>query len=119
MSGRSKSGINDFVIRLANVNGTGSASANSLLMKAIFRMGIPVMGKNFFPSNIQGLPTWYEIRVTKDGHLARSGQVDVMVAMNAQTYQKDLKEVSPGGVMIYDSTWPSRRRHTGYERSTA
>ena len=106
MSGRSKSGINDFVIRLANVNGTGSASANSLLMKAIFRMGIPVMGKNFFPSNIQGLPTWYEIRVTKDGHLARSGQVDVMVAMNAQTYQKDLKEVSPGGVMIYDSTWP-------------
>ncbi len=106
MSGRSKSGINDFVIRLANVNGTGSASANSLLMKAIFRMGIPVMGKNFFPSNIQGLPTWYEIRVTKDGHLARSGRVDVMVAMNAQTYQKDLAEVSPGGVMIYDSTWP-------------
>ena len=106
MSGKSKSGINDFVIRLANVNGTGSASANSLLMKAIFRMGIPVMGKNFFPSNIQGLPTWYEIRVTKDGHLARSGHVDVMVAMNAQTYQKDLKEVSPGGVMIYDSTWP-------------
>ena len=106
MSGRSKSRINDFVLRLANVNGTGSASANGLLMKVIFRMGIPVMGKNFFPSNIQGLPTWYEIRITKDGHLARSGHVDLMVAMNAQTYQKDLKEVSPGGTLLYDSTWP-------------
>ena len=106
MSGRSKSRINDFVLRLANVNGTGSASANGLLMKVIFRMGIPVMGKNFFPSNIQGLPTWYEIRITKDAHLARSGHVDFMVAMNAQTYQKDLKEVSPGGMLLYDSTWP-------------
>ena len=106
MSGRSKSRINDFVLRLANVNGTGSASANGLLMKVIFRMGIPVMGKNFFPSNIQGLPTWYEIRITKDGHLARSGHVDLMVAMNAQTYQKDLKEVSSGGTLLYDSTWP-------------
>ena len=105
MSGRSKSRINDFVLRLANVNGTGSASANGLLMKVIFRMGIPVMGKNFFPSNIQGLPTWYEIRITKDSHLARSGHVDLMVAMNAQTYQKDLKEVSPGGTLLYDSTW--------------
>jgi len=106
MSGRSESRVNDFVVRLANVNGTGSASANGLLMKAIFRMGIPVMGKNFFPSNIQGLPTWYEIRITKDAHLARSGSVDIMVAMNAETYQKDLKEVSPGGTLIYDSTWP-------------
>ena len=106
MPGKSKNRINDFVIRLANVNGTGSASANSLLMKAVFRMGIPVMGKNFFPSNIQGLPTWYEIRITKDSYLARSGHVDIMVAMNAQTYQQDLRDVSPGGVMIYDSTWP-------------
>jgi 2-oxoglutarate/2-oxoacid ferredoxin oxidoreductase subunit alpha len=106
MSGRSKSRVNDFVIRLANVNGTGSASANGLLMKAIFRMGIPVMGKNFFPSNIQGLPTWYEVRITKDSYLARSGRVDIMVAMNAETYQKDLKEVSTGGALIYDSTWP-------------
>ena len=106
MSGRQKSRINDFVVRLANVNGTGSASANGLLMKAIFRMGIPVMGKNFFPSNIQGLPTWYEIRITKDGHLARAGHVDIMVAMNAETYQKDLNEVAPGGTLIYDSTWP-------------
>jgi 2-oxoglutarate ferredoxin oxidoreductase subunit alpha len=98
--------INDFVIKLANVNGTGSASANTLLMKSIFRMGVPVMGKNYFPSNIQGLPTWYEIRVTRDGYVARSGQVDLMVAMNAETYARDIKEVSPGGFLIYDSTWP-------------
>jgi 2-oxoglutarate ferredoxin oxidoreductase subunit alpha len=98
--------INDFVIKLANVNGTGSASANALLMKSIFRMGIPVMGKNYFPSNIQGLPTWYEIRVTRDGYVARSGRVDFMVAMNAETYAKDLKEVSSGGYLLYDSTWP-------------
>jgi len=106
VSATTKNGINDFVIRLANVNGTGSASANSLLMKAIFRMGVPVMGKNFFPSNIQGLPTWYEIRVTKDAYLARSGSIDIMVAMNAQTYQQDLKELDAGGVLVYDSTWP-------------
>ena len=104
-----KSRLNDFVLKLANVNGTGSASANSLLMKAVFRMGIPVSGKNFFPSNIQGLPTWYEIRVSKDGYLGRSGAVDVMVAMNAQTYERDLKEVSAGGTLIYDSTWPRDR----------
>jgi Pyruvate/2-oxoacid:ferredoxin oxidoreductase gamma subunit len=98
--------VNDFVIKLANVNGTGSASANSMLMKSIFRMGVPVMGKNYFPSNIQGLPTWYEIRVTKDAYVARSGRIDIMVAMNAETYQKDVREVSPGGFLIYDSTWP-------------
>ncbi|HEU4600382.1 MAG TPA: 2-oxoacid:acceptor oxidoreductase subunit alpha, partial [Steroidobacteraceae bacterium] len=98
--------LNDFVIKLANVNGTGSASANTLLMKSIFRMGVPVMGKNYFPSNIQGLPTWYEIRVTRDGYVARSGNVDLMVAMNAETYARDIKELSPGGFLIYDSTWP-------------
>jgi 2-oxoglutarate ferredoxin oxidoreductase subunit alpha len=98
--------VNDFVIKLANVNGTGSASANTLLMKSIFRMGVPVMGKNYFPSNIQGLPTWYEIRVTRDGYVARSGRVDLMVAMNAETYHKDVREVSAGGFLIYDSTWP-------------
>jgi 2-oxoglutarate ferredoxin oxidoreductase subunit alpha len=98
--------INDFVIKLANVNGTGSASANSLLMKSIFRMGVPVVGKNYFPSNIQGLPTWYEIRVSRDGHIARSGRVDIMVAMNAETYRRDLADVEPGGVLLYDSTWP-------------
>ena len=86
--------VNDFTVKIANVNGTGSASANSLLMKAFFRMGIPVAGKNYFPSNIQGLPTWYEIRVSKDGYLSRSGRVDVMVAMNAETYRKDLREVA-------------------------
>ncbi len=98
--------VNDFVIKIATVNGTGSASANTLLMKSIFRSGIPVMGKNYFPSNIQGLPTWYEIRVTRDGHVARSGRVDIMVAMNAETYSRDVKEVAPGGYLLYDSTWP-------------
>ena len=97
---------NDFVLKIATVNGTGSASANGLLMKALFRMGIPVTGKNMFPSNIQGLPTWYEIRASRDGYNARTGRVDVMVAMNAQTYRQDLAEVSPGGCLVYDSTWP-------------
>jgi len=98
--------VNDVVIKIATVNGTGSASANGLLMKSIFRMGIPVVGKNYFPSNIQGLPTWYEIRVTGDGYQSRSNRVDLMVAMNAQTYARDLAEVSPGGWLIFDSTWP-------------
>src|SRR6202035_4964502 len=84
--------VNDFVVKFANVNGTGSASANSLVMKAIFRMGVPVTGKNYFPSNIQGLPTWYEIRVTRDGYAARASQVDIMVAMNAETYSRDVRE---------------------------
>jgi 2-oxoglutarate ferredoxin oxidoreductase subunit alpha len=100
-----KGGLNDFVIKVATVNGTGSASANSLLMKAVFRMGVPVMGRNYFPSNIQGLPTWFEIRVNSNGRLARSGRVDLMVAMNAETYRQDLSEVSPGGALLYDSTW--------------
>ncbi len=99
-------GANDFVVKFANVNGTGSASANGLIMKSIFRMGVPVVGKNFFPSNIQGLPTWYEIRVTGDGWIARSGRVDLMVAMNAETYARDIAEVSPGGYLLYDSSWP-------------
>ena len=98
--------VNDFTLKIATVNGTGSASANSLLMKSIFRSGIAVVGKNYFPSNIQGLPTWYEIRVTQQGYAARSGRVDIMVAMNAETYARDVKEVEPGGYLIYDSTWP-------------
>ncbi|NND44932.1 MAG: 2-oxoacid:acceptor oxidoreductase subunit alpha, partial [Xanthomonadales bacterium] len=98
--------VNDFVVKIATVNGTGSASANGLLMKALFRMGVPVTGKNLFPSNIQGLPTWYEVRANHKGYMSRSGRVDVMVAMNAQTYKQDLAEVSPGGFLIYDSTWP-------------
>ena len=97
--------VNDIVIKIATVNGTGSASANGLLMKSIFRMGIPVVGKNYFPSNIQGLPTWYEIRVTGDGYTSRSDRVDLMVAMNAQTYAKDLAVVRPGG----DSGIPGAR----------
>ncbi|HLH05516.1 MAG TPA: 2-oxoacid:acceptor oxidoreductase subunit alpha [Bryobacteraceae bacterium] len=101
--------VNDFAIKLANVNGTGSASANGLLMQAIFRMGIPVSGKNLFPSNIQGLPTWYEIRVNKDGYTARALDYDLMVAMNAQTYARDIQEVRSGGYVLYDSSWPLER----------
>jgi len=97
---------NDVVIKIATVNGTGSASANGLLLKSIFRMGVPVVGKNYFPSNIQGLPTWYEIRVSGDGHQARAAKVDLMVAMNVQTYAQDLGEVAPGGWLVYDATWP-------------
>ena len=97
---------NDCVIRFANVNGSGSASANMLLMKAIFRMGIPVSGKNLFPSNIQGLPTWYEIRVNETGHTARALDYDLMVMMNMQTYADDVREVRSGGYALYDSTWP-------------
>jgi 2-oxoglutarate ferredoxin oxidoreductase subunit alpha len=98
--------INDFALKLANVNGTGSASANGLLMQAIFRMGIPVSGKNLFPSNIQGLPTWYEVRVNKSGHVARALDYDLVVAMNIETYARDVKEVRAGGFLLYDSSWP-------------
>jgi 2-oxoglutarate/2-oxoacid ferredoxin oxidoreductase subunit alpha len=98
--------VNDFSVKLANVNGTGSASANSLLMQAIFRMGVPVSGKNLFPSNIQGLPTWYEIRVNALGHTARSLDYDLMVAMNSATYREDIADVVHGGYVLYDSSWP-------------
>lgn len=98
--------FNEFVLKFANVNGSGSASANLLCAKALFRMGLPVSPKNIFPSNIQGLPTWYEIRVSEAGFLARRGGVDVMVAMNPQTYASDAAEVVSGGALIYDSTWP-------------
>jgi 2-oxoglutarate ferredoxin oxidoreductase subunit alpha len=98
--------INDFAFKIATVNGTGSASANSLLMQAIFRMGIPVTGKNVFPSNIQGLPTWYEIRVCKDGYTARPEEVDLVVALNTATYDRDVAAVRPGGYLLYDSSWP-------------
>src|ERR1700689_2427070 len=100
------SGINDFAVKLANVNGSGSASANSLIMQAIFRMGVPVSGKNLFPSNIQGLPTWYEIRVNGNGYTARALDYDLMVAMNSQTYKQDVAEVRSGGYILYDSSWP-------------
>src|SRR5262245_23839448 len=95
---------NDFVIKFANVNGSGSASANELFAKSFLRMGIPVSPRNIFPSNIQGLPTWYEVRVTESGHLGRRGGVDLMVAMNPQTWNQDVKEVEPGGYLFYDKT---------------
>jgi len=97
---------NDFAFKIGTVNGTGSASANALLMQAIFRMGIPVSGKNVFPSNIQGLPTWYEIRVNKDGYTARAPRFDLVVALNPSTYQRDVAEVRQGGFLLYDSSWP-------------
>jgi len=98
--------VNDFALRIATVNGTGSASANGLLMQSIFRMGIPVCGKNVFPSNIQGLPTWYEIRVSQRGHLARTPRFDLVVAMNNATYGRDIAELQSGGWILYDSSWP-------------
>jgi 2-oxoglutarate ferredoxin oxidoreductase subunit alpha len=96
--------LNDFVIRFANVNGTGSASANDMFAKAIFRMGIPVSPKNIFPSNIQGLPTWYEVRVSEKGYLGRREGIDLMVSVNPQSMPKDIANVKPGGYFIYDST---------------
>lgn len=96
--------VNDLVIKFANVNGTGSASANSLFAKAIFRMGIPVAPKNIFPSNIQGLPTWYELRVSEKGYIGRRGGIDIMISVNPQSMAKDVKEVVPGGYFMYDST---------------
>jgi 2-oxoglutarate ferredoxin oxidoreductase subunit alpha len=98
--------INDFVIKFANVNGSGSASANELFAKAFLRMGVPVSPRNIFPSNIQGLPTWYEVRVSEQGWLARRGGVDLMVAMNPQTWDQDVKELEPGGYLFYDSSKP-------------
>ena len=103
---------NDFAFKIATPNGTGSASANGLLMQAIFRMGVPVTGKNVFPSNIQGLPTWYEIRVSRHGYTARTPTFDLMVALNPATYQKDVAEVRSGGWLLYDSTWPLDTRLT-------
>ncbi|MDO9400798.1 MAG: 2-oxoacid:acceptor oxidoreductase subunit alpha [Polaromonas sp.] len=98
--------VNDFVIKFANVNGSGSASANELFAKAILRMGVPVSPRNIFPSNIQGLPTWYEVRVCDKGYLGRRGGIDMMVAMNPQTWDADLAELEPGGYLFYDSTRP-------------
>ncbi|MGB4926254.1 MAG: 2-oxoacid:acceptor oxidoreductase subunit alpha [Giesbergeria sp.] len=98
--------VNDFVIKFANVNGSGSASANELFAKAILRMGVPVSPRNIFPSNIQGLPTWYEARVCERGYSGRRGGVDMMVAMNPQTWDADVAEISPGGYLFYDSTRP-------------
>jgi 2-oxoglutarate/2-oxoacid ferredoxin oxidoreductase subunit alpha len=99
-------GVNDFVIKFANVNGSGSASANELFAKSILRMGVPVSPRNIFPSNIQGLPTWYEARVSEQGYQGRRGGIDMMVAMNPQTWDADVAEITPGGYLFYDSTRP-------------
>ncbi len=106
--------INDFVVRFANVNGTGSASANALFTKAVFRMGVPVTPKNIFPSNIQGLPTWYEVRVSEKGYLGRREGVDLMVSVNPQSMKKDYADVREGGYFVYDNTKPLP---PGYERT--
>ncbi len=103
---RQTQAVNDFVVKFANVNGSGSASANGLFVKAILRMGVAVAARNIFPSNIQGLPTWYEIRVSGQGWLGRRGGVDLMVAMNPQTWDRDVAEIDPGGYLFYDSTKP-------------
>ena len=99
--------VNDFVVKFANVNGSGSASANSLFARAVLRMGVASTPRNIFPSNIQGLPTWYEVRVSEAGHLgARGGGVDLMVAMNPQTWDEDVRSIVPGGYLFYDNTKP-------------
>ena len=99
--------VNDFVVKFANVNGSGSASANALFAKSIFRMGVPVTPRNIFPSNIQGLPTWYEVRISEQGYTARrAGGIDLMVSVNPQSMADDIREVKPGGYFVFDSTRP-------------
>ena len=100
--------VNDFVVKFANVNGSGSASANALFAKSILRMGIPASSRNIFPSNIQGLPTWYEVRISDSGHLGRRGGVDMMVAMNPETWDEDLAEIEPGGYLSMTRPSPCR-----------
>ncbi len=99
-------GVNDFVVRFANVNGTGSASANMLFAKSVFRSGVPVSAKNIFPSNIQGLPTWYEVRVSGKGYIGRRDGINLLVSVNPQSLEQDIRSVLPGGYFLYDSTWP-------------
>ena len=106
MSNPAKARVNDFVVKFANVNGSGSASANGMFARSVMRMGVPVAARNIFPSNIQGLPTWYEVRITEAGHLGRRGGVDLMVAMNPQTWDRDVAEIESGGYLFYDSTKP-------------
>ncbi len=103
---------NDFVVKFANVNGSGSASANELFARSILRMGVPVCSRNIFPSNIQGLPTWYEVRVSGEGWLGRRGRDDRFHGRDEspQTWNKDVDSIEPGGYLLYDSTKPRRRR---------
>src|ERR1043165_6503163 len=100
--GGAKEIVNDFSIQIATVNGSGSQSANTVLLRSIFRMGIPVSGKNLFPSNIAGLPTWYTIRASKHGYIARKKEIDFLVAMNAETAQEDVMSLAPGAACFYD-----------------
>ncbi len=114
--------VNDFVVRFANVNGSGSASANELFARAVLRMGVPVSSRNIFPSNIQGLPTWFEVRICEDGHLGARGGYDLMVAMNPQTWDKDVAGIEPGGYLFYDFDQADAgveipRRHRGPRRA--
>lgn len=111
---RSVAAVNDFVVRFANVNGTGSASANNMFAKAVFRMGIPSSAKNIFPSNIQGLPTWYEVRISEKGYLGRRDGIDLLVSVNPQSMMKDIQSISPDGYFVYDSTRPL---HKDYHRA--
>lgn len=106
------SATNDFVVKFANVNGSGSASANELFARCILRMGVAVASRNIFPSNIQGLPTWYEVRVSGEGWLGRRGGVDMMVQMNPQTWERDIDEIETGGYVLYDSTKPLTTQKT-------
>ena len=94
--------VNDFSIQIATVNGSGSQSANNILLRTIFQMGVPVSGKNMFPSNIAGLPTWFTIRASKDGYIARKKEIDLLIAMNAETAQDDVKTLAPGASVLYD-----------------
>src|ERR1700740_5257 len=104
VSGRdaSRRFLNDFSLQVATVNGSGSQSANTILLRSIFQMGVPVSGKNLFPSNIAGLPTWYTIRANKHGYIARKKEIDFLVAMNAETAQDDVKSLAPGASVLFD-----------------
>ena len=108
--------VNDFNINVATVNGSGSQTSNSVLIRSLFKMGVPVTGKNFFPSNIQGLPTWYNVRLSKDGYLARRDGVEIVVCMNPATVAEDMQEVARGGIILYDDSLPiaARRKDVKY-----
>ena len=108
--------VNDFSIQIATVNGSGSQSANNVLLRSIFRMGVPVSGKNLFPSNIAGLPTWYTIRVSKFGWVARNNHIDILIAMNAETAREDILSLRPGAAAIYEADRSARASASGLER---
>src|SRR5215472_3820542 len=103
-AGGAKRIVNDFSIQVATVNGSGSQSANSVLLRSIFRMGVPVSGKNLFPSNIAGLPTWYTIRASKDGYIARKKEIDFLIAMNPETAKEDVMSLRPGAAVVFDES---------------